>query len=255
MRKKPLTSSLRPKGRGDNKKAILITGAAKRVGAAIALHFAKAGYDIVLHYSQSEKEARALQKKVEKLGSTCALFQMDLNDTKVIPALMKSIKNAMPHCSILINNASVFERCSFMETDEALFDRQMTVNFKAPFFLTQAFAKTFKAGCVVNILDSDIGKTQGSHFAYLLSKKVLADFTLMAARDLGPKIRVNAVSPGCMLPNSQNISDDYEEKMKKIIPMQSHPSLDELCESIVWLVKQQHITGQNIIVDGGKHVI
>ncbi|MDE3016881.1 MAG: SDR family NAD(P)-dependent oxidoreductase, partial [Pseudomonadota bacterium] len=182
------------------RQAVIITGSARRIGAALALYFAHHGYDIGLHYHRSAPDAKKLAKKIEALGGTCKIFPHDLSDIKGIPPLMKKIKTALPHCAALINNASLFERAEFMETDEALFDRQFAVNFKAPFFLTQDFAKTFHKGCVINIADSEIVHTHGSHFAYLLSKKALADFTLMAARALGPKIRVNAVCPGCIIP-------------------------------------------------------
>ena len=234
--------------------SVIITGGAKRVGAATALYFAKHGYDIALHYNRSKKEAAALQKKIHKIGARCELFHCDLSDVKKIPALMKAVQKKMPHCSVLVNNASVFERMEFLKTNEKLFDRQFDINFKAPFFLTQSFANTFKKGSVVNIVDTDITKTHGSHFAYLLSKKALADFTQMAARALGPNMRVNGVCPGCMLPSSAN-DKDYEEKMRDIVPLKAHPTLGELAEAVRWLSEQKTITGQIIFVDGGKHVL
>jgi NAD(P)-dependent dehydrogenase (short-subunit alcohol dehydrogenase family) len=235
-------------------KAVIITGGARRIGAALALHFAEHGYDIALHYNHSKKDAGKLQAQIKKRGVKCELFSHDLKNIKGIPALMKKIRAAMPHCVALINNASIFERAEFMKTDEALFDRQFAVNFKAPFFLTQAFAKTFGKGCVINMIDTDIAKVRVSHFAYLLSKKALADFTPMAARALGPKIRVNGVCPGCILPSSHN-DKVYEKKMAAQIPLKGHPSLNELAEAVRWLTEQQHITAQVIYVDGGQHVL
>lgn len=232
---------------------VIITGGAKRVGAHIAVYFAKAGYDVALHYHMSEKEAEAVQGQVRAAGVNCEIFQADLADIAGIPAFIKTIHAAMPQCNLLVNNASVFERKEFLETDEAFFDEQFTVNVKAPFFLTQSFAKTFKKGSVINILDTDIVENSISHFAYLLSKKSLADFTKMAARALGPAIRVNGVCPGLVLPNVHN-EKDYEEKTKKLIPLQSHPAPEEIAEGVRWLAEQQHITGQLIFIDGGKHV-
>jgi len=234
--------------------AIIITGGAKRVGAAMALYFARGGYDIALHYNASEKDAKTVKAKVEKLGAQCVLFPCDLSKTKTLPALMKKIRTTMPNCTALINNASIFERAPFMDTDEALFDRQFAVNFKAPFFLTQAFAKTFGKGCVINLLDTDIVQTQGSHFAYLLSKKTLSEFTEMAARALGPAIRVNGICPGCVLPSDQN-EVAYEKKIKALLPLKKNPTVDALAEAALWLVSQPFITGQIIFVDGGQHVL
>src|SRR5689334_13529994 len=151
------------------KKAVLITGGARRVGAATALYFASHQYDIALHYNRSKSDALKLKKQIEKCGVRCELFSLDLKKTKAIATLMASVKKKLPHCTTLINNASIFERKEFLKTDEALFDRQIDVNLKAPFFVTQAFAKTFKKGVVVNMLDTDIVTSQGTHFAYLLA--------------------------------------------------------------------------------------
>jgi NAD(P)-dependent dehydrogenase (short-subunit alcohol dehydrogenase family) len=232
---------------------VLITGGAKRIGHGLSHYFAQKGYDIALHYNSSADAAQALQKEINALGVSCQLFGHDLCDIGGIAPLLEKVHKAMPGCVGLINNASVFERGELMVTDEALFDRQMTVNLKAPFFLSQQFARYFK-GSVVNILDSDIVQNNISHFAYLLSKKSLGDFTQMAARALGPDVRVNAVCPGCILPSIEN-DTSYEEKMEAIIPLHSHPGVLEVAEAVYWLMQQQHITGQVIFVDGGKHVL
>jgi len=236
------------------KKAVLITGGAKRIGAAMARYFAEHGYDIALHYHSSKKEALVLQATLKKQGVTCELFSHDLKNIKGIPALMKKVRAAMPHCVALINNASIFERAEFMKTDEALFDRQFAVNFKAPFFLTQAFAKTFGKGCVVNILDTDIAQTHVSHFTYLLAKKALANFTIMAARALGPTVRVNGVCPGYVLPHSTSDAVGIK-KVEKNIPLKKHAAVEEITEAVLWISQQKHVTGQIMYIDGGKHVL
>ncbi len=239
--------------------AVIITGGAKRVGAATALYFANKGHDIALHYNSSESEARKLQGEIQKTGVSCEIFGHDLAAISGLESLLKNIHAAMPHCNTLINNASVFERCEFLETDEALFDRQFNINFKAPFFLTQSFAKIFgknPSACVINILDTDIAQNQVSHFAYLLSKKTLADFTQMAAIALGSHIRVNGVCPGAMIPASNSPAClAHYDKMENIVPLKKHPPLDDLSEAIYWLTQQKSITGQIINVDGGKHVL
>lgn len=232
---------------------ILITGAARRIGAELAQHFAASGYDIALHYYRSEAEARQLAKALEAKGAQCCLIAQDLSDIAAVPKFMEKAKAALPGCIALVNNASVFESGTLMETDEALFDRQFDVNFKAPFFLTQAFARIFGKGCVVNVLDAHITQASGGHFAYMLSKKALADFTLMAARSLGPGIRVNGVCPGVVLP--AGMETPYERKMQTAIPLKSQPPLSELAASVRWLVEQKHVTGQLLFVDGGQHLL
>jgi NAD(P)-dependent dehydrogenase (short-subunit alcohol dehydrogenase family) len=234
--------------------AILITGGAKRVGAALARFFSTNGYDIALHYHHSETEAKQLQQEIAANGSKCMLFRHDLADAAGLENLVGKVGASFPACSALINNASVFERGELMQTSEELFDRQFAINLKAPFFLTQAFAKQFKSGHIVNVLDTDIVHNQVSHFAYLMSKKSLADFTKMAARALGPDISVNAVCPGCILPSDQN-EEAYEQKMQSVVPLKSHPDTDDVAQSVYWLLQQKHITGQLIFVDGGKHVL
>ncbi len=233
---------------------VIITGGAKRVGAALVRFFAQKNYDIALHYSTSKSEAESLQAEVRALGVNCELFALDLCEIEKIPALMADIKTRMPNVNTLINNASIFTRKSFLETDEAFLDAQMTVNFKAPFFLTQSFAKIFSAGSVVNILDTDISKTNGSHFAYLLSKKVLADFTQMAARDLGPKIRVNGICPGIMLPSNE-LDEDYMKRLSQTLPLRATVLIEQTVSTIHSLSENTALTGQFIFIDGGGSAI
>jgi pteridine reductase len=237
-----------------SRKAVLITGGARRVGAAFSLYFAERGYDVALHYNSSKAEAVKIQRAIDKIGRKCELFACDLQKTKALPAMMKQVQKAMPHCTALINNASIFERAGFLDTDEALFDRQLNVNFKAPFFLTQAFARSFKKGCVVNVLDTDIAQTQGSHFAYLLSKKALAAFTPMAARALGPDIRVNGVCPGAVLPSSQ-LDKNYMEKLPNALPLKRLARLEEVAAAALSLCENEAITGQILYADSGQHLL
>lgn len=234
--------------------AALVTGAARRVGAHLALDLARRGYDIALHCHRSFAEAEKVKAAIEVTGMAAEIFVCDLNSVPAIIDLMDRVSLFFPEGSLLVNNASIFERIGFMETDEAAFDREIGVNLKAPFFLTQQFAKAYGAGSVVNILDTDIAQVQTSHFAYMLAKKALADFTMMAARALGPQIRVNGVCPGCMIPSVQN-DEVYEARVREALPLLSHPSLDELAEAVHWLATQRHITGQLLNVDGGKHVL
>lgn len=239
------------------RQAVIITGGAKRVGAAMAVYFANKNFDIALHYNNSKDEALALQKEIQKIGVTCEIFSHDLSDSKTLTTLIDNIHKKMPHCNVLINNASVFERCEFLETDEALFDRQFAINFKAPFFLTQAFAKKFSknaGACVINILDTDIAQTQISHFAYLLSKKTLADFTVMAARALGANVRVNGVCPGILLPSNE-LDEAYMLKLAKTLPLQKTATVEQVVSTVYELCNNSALTGQFLFVDGGQNVI
>lgn len=239
------------------KNAVIITGGARRVGAMLALYFAEKGYDIALHYNDSQDEAIRVQEQVLALGRACEIFAHDLQDIGGIPNFMAYIHAKMPHANTLINNASVFERADFMETDEEFFDRQFIVNFKAPFFLTQEFARIFgqNAGAnVVNMLDTNITGTGGSHFAYLLSKKAFAEFTRMAARALGEKVRVNAVCPGIVLP-SQELDTEYMHRLRYTLPLKKNASVGQVVEAVYYLSHNAALTGQFIFIDGGESVL
>lgn len=219
----------------------------------MAMHFAEQGYDIALHYHHSEPEAKALKEEIVSRKVRCELFRYDLSKVAGFVALMEEIKAVFPHCAGLVNNASVFERAEFLHTDESLFDRQFAVNLKAPFFLTQAFAKAFTKGTVINILDTDIVQTQGSHFAYLLSKKTLAEFTRMAARALGPDLRVNGICPGIMLPSNE-LDEAYMGKLQSALPLQNLATPQQVAETACWLHVSE-VTGQLIYLDGGQHLL
>lgn len=235
----------------NRRKAVLITGGARRVGAVITEQFAANGYDIALHYGNSKAEAEALKHEIEKRNVRCHLLAHDLSDVQSMPRLLAEVRAAFPHCDALINNASVFERGEFMETDEALFDRQFAINFKAPFFLTQGFAKTFGRGAVVNVLDTHVEKNVGSHFAYLLSKKALAEFTRMSARALGPQIRVNGICPGIMLPSNE-LDEPYMQRLERELPLKKLATPEHVADVALWLCESQNVTGQLIFADGGE---
>ena len=242
------------------KKAIIITGGAKRVGAALAIYFAEKGFDIALHYNNSHADALNVQKKVRELGQLCELFAADLQETSAIPALMEQIFAKMPHATTLINNAAVFELAEFMETSEELFDQAFALNFKAPFFLTQEFASSCgrqdesTGSSVINILDTDISSNGGSHFAYLLSKKTLAEFTRMAARALGEKVRVNGVCAGIMLASDKK-DEEYMARLEQTLPLKQNASVEQVAEAVYFLSQNQAITGQLLFIDGGKNLL
>lgn len=236
------------------KKAALITGAAKRIGREIALSLAEDGYDIALHCNQSVVEADSLQQEIRTLGAECHIFSCNLSELEKIESWFSGVLQAMPHIEVLINNASIFKRKRFSESDAADFQQHMTINALAPILLTKAFAERVKRGCVINMLDADIGKLHGSHFAYLLSKKTLAEFTLMAARELAPNIRVNGICPGVTLASPED-PEEYAETLPKRLPMQELPQVSGITAAIRMLLSQPHMTGQLIFNDSGQHLL
>lgn len=236
------------------KGAALVTGGAVRIGRSLALALAKDGYDIALHYNSSEEEAEKTAADIEKTGRECKIFKCDLSGIKEIPELIKDVKKEFNKLNLLVNNASIFEECSFMQTDEDIFNRHININFRAPFFLSREFASVCKNGQIVNILDTNIAKNGIKHFAYLLSKKSLADFTKMAARTLGPDVRVNGLAIGAT-ELSKDLPKGYLKSKQENVPLKKISTLDEVACSFLSLVNNESLTGQIIFIDGGENLI
>lgn len=237
------------------KQAALITGGAKRIGRVIALTLAKQGIDIALHYNGSKVEAEKTTEEVRALGVDCTLFQSPLGSEKQAYALIASVAKKYGYLNILINNASVFERKSFLETDEAFLDAHFDINFKAPFFLTQSFAKaTTGKAHVVNMLDTYITRHNGHYFGYLLSKKALAEFTKMAARELAPRIHVNGVCIG-VTTLSDNLKPDYVARKQRDLPEQKLVEPQEIADAVLSLIQTPYLNGQLLFVDSGDHLL
>jgi pteridine reductase len=234
-------------------KAVLITGAGRRLGKKMALALAGMGYDIALHYNSSEKAARKTAEEIKVRGRKCGIFKADLSDIKGIKPLTARVFRAFPNCSVLINNASIFEDSDFMEVTEESFDREFTLNFKAPFFLSQEFSRRKSAEIIVNMLDSRVSRIEPGHFVYNLSKKALRDFTLMAARALGPRIRVNGICPGPILPPPGKDSK-YLRRISGNTPLGKPGHPDYVITALKYILDNSYVTGECLYVDGGQHL-
>lgn len=231
----------------------IITGGARRLGRDIVLDLARLGWDIALHYNHSDRQAHALRQEIIAMGRHCTIYKADLSRLAEAKKLISSVFAASPDCRVLINNAAVFERANLADTTEDMFDRNISVNLKAPIFLTQMFAARAGCGCVVNMLDSRVARNVGAYFAYMLTKKALADFTLLAARQLAPDIRVNGVCPGLILPPDDK-SDDTFAKIIPKIPMLRKGEPVEVVAAVRFLVESDYVTGQLLYIDGGDHL-
>jgi NAD(P)-dependent dehydrogenase (short-subunit alcohol dehydrogenase family) len=231
----------------------LITGGARRIGRAIALSLVGRGYKIALHYHSSQQDAEKAASDIRSKGVDCELFQCDLSHSGKVATLIPRVFERFPDCNLLVNNASVFQRARLMETDEALFDRHFDTNFKAPFFLSRDFAQHCRKGHIINILDTKISRTLIEYFAYTLTKKALYEFTRMAAKELGPSIRVNGVSPGLILPSADLGPEDFK-KMGDRVPLKTTGNPESIVSAIDFLIDNTFITGECIFVDGGEHL-
>lgn len=233
-----------------SQKAVLITGAAKRVGRVIALEMAKAGYDVAISYNNSKTAAESLRKEILGIGQNAEIFHTDLHNTERAKELVIEASQAFAHLCVLINNASIFERSNFQETSISFLEKHLTTNFTAPFFLTQKFAEIVDKGHVINIVDSHIVRNETPFFAYLLSKKLLASFTEMAAIALAPNILVNSVSPGILLPSGPGFEEEYMVRKANKNPLKKLATPNDIAQTILSLLTLS-VTGQNIFLDGG----
>lgn len=233
--------------------AALVTGGARRIGAALALALAREGYDVALHYLDSEDDAEQTAREVEGIGQKCGLFRCDLRDPGETAALTPRVREGFPHLNVLVNNASIFERAAIRDTDLDLFERHFHVNFRAPFFLTRAFAEGCASGQIVNVLDTRVRKSDPQHAAYTLSKKALLELTRMAARELGPAIRVNGICPGMILAPAGGVADELERR-SAALPLQRTGNTANLTAALLFLLDNPFVTGECIYVDGGEHL-
>lgn len=235
-------------------KAALITGGGKRLGKAMSLYLAERGYDIAIHYNHSDKEAKETAELISDIGRNCEIFQADLSNIKEVRDLIPDVLEAFPECSILVNSASIFEDISFRDVTEEVFDRDFNVNFKAPFFLSQDFSKGNNSELIINMLDMRINKVETGHFSYNLTKKALRDFTTMAAKELGPQIRVNGICPGPILPPPDK-DIKYLEKIAENTPLKKAGNPDYIISAVEYILDNPFVTGQCLFVDGGQHLV
>ncbi len=237
----------------EHKKAALVTGGAKRIGRGVCLHLADMGYDIALHYFGSRADAEKTAGLIRQKGLCCELFRADLSKPHNAEKLLERAHVKFGSFSVLVNNASVFEKASFMEVTERMFEDDMAVNFKAHFFTSQTFARLNRKGLIVNIIDSRVSKNHTLHFTYNLSKKCLYHFTFAAAKALAPSIRVNAICPG---PIMKAEADDKASFRKTALetPLKKTGDVKHINLALEYLVNNPFVTGEALFVDGGQHL-
>jgi NAD(P)-dependent dehydrogenase (short-subunit alcohol dehydrogenase family) len=234
--------------------AALVTGGAKRLGRAIALALARAGADVVVHCRSSLAEAQALTEEIRGLGRQAWVAQADLSDAVRAQALFESASaSAGGNLGILVNSASIFPKGRLDDLSPAELDRNIHTNALAPFILGRALARSRRGGCIVNLLDSRIMDYDAEHAAYHLSKRLLATLTRMMALEFAPRVRVNAVAPGLILPPPGE-DDGYLERLKRTNPLERHGECADVTAAVLFLARSSFVTGQTIFVDGGRHM-
>ena len=236
-------------------KKIIITGGATRVGAAIAKSLAGYDVDITVHYNKSKNLAHKLKKELEDLGSNVFLAKANLSNSYQVQKLIRDAFKKMKGLDCLINNASIFENDNLLNFNDKSFAKHMDVNLKAPALLTQIFKKYVRNnyGNIINIIDQRIEKLTPFFFSYTLSKSALGTLTVTSAMKLAPKIRVNAISPGPTLKNKRQSESHFKKQWKSVL-LKRKVNLENICETVKFLIKNDNITGEIINVDSGQRL-
>jgi len=233
-------------------KLALVTGAARRIGRAIALGLARAGADIALHYRRSLDDARRTAGEISSLGRRVELFEADLARPEQIDKLFGDIDKAFGRLNVLVNNASICQQTPLDSLTARQWDRQFAVNARAPALCIGKAAPLMPAGsAIINIVDISAEKPWARCPAYCASKAALLALTRSAARALAPKIRVNAVSPGAIL-WSEDMTDRGKEAVLAHVPMGRAGCPEDIAAAVVFLARADYVTGQNLRVDGGR---
>lgn len=236
---------------------VLITGAAKRLGRAIALDLAMNGWDLALHFHASEPEARETALAARAMGRRAALVRADLADEEDVGALVGRATAEVGYLTALVNNASVFEFDDWSSVTRASWDRHMTVNLRAPFVLSQDFARQLPAaakGAIVNMVDQRVLKATPQFLSYSVSKAALFWLTTTLAQALAPQIRVNAVAPGPTMINARQTETHFRRQRDATV-LGSGAQPQDVCDAVRYLLNAPAVTGQMIAVDGGQHLI
>lgn len=237
-----------------SKHGVLITGAANRIGKQIAIYFASKGYNIAIHYSHSRENAIKTQEEIKtKYNVECEIFKADFLNKTETSKLLSQVQSKFEIMHI-VNSASIFYENKFSDIGMSDFDVFMEINLKVPYLLTKQFAQTASEGSsVINILDTKITQNKTKHFDYLLSKKFLEVFTKQVAYELAPKIRVNGIAPGVILPPKDK-DEDYINGLLYNVPMRSVGSPEKITHAIDFLINNEFVTGQIIFIDGGENL-
>jgi NAD(P)-dependent dehydrogenase (short-subunit alcohol dehydrogenase family) len=235
-------------------KTALVTGAAKRLGNAIALGLAKQGANVIIHYDKSEREAEKLRDEIVGLGLKSWVVRASLDGSESCKKLFENCLGLAGEIDVLVNNASVFSASDIGNVVLEDIEVDMLVNAWAPFLLARYFSEKTEHGKIVNILDTRVVGYDFNHFAYYLSKRMLEILTKSMALKLAPRITVNGIAPGLILP-PKGKDYTYLEMKKDTVPLKKYGSPSDVVETVLFLLRSDFVTGQVVYVDGGKHLI
>ena len=240
-------------------KVVLVTGGAKRVGAAIARRLHRGGANLMLHYRSSEREAKALRTELNAArADSVALVQADLLDVAGLPEIVRNTVGRFERLDALVNNASTFFPTPVGEMTPANWETLIGANLRAPLFLSQAAAPHLKktGGAIVNITDIHAERPLKSYVVYSVAKTGLAGLTRSLARELAPEVRVNAVAPGAIVwPEDSSWDDLTRQRIVSHTLLRRTGEPDDIARAVYYLIAEApYVTGQTIAVDGGRSI-
>lgn len=236
-------------------KVALVTGGGRRVGRALAMSLASRGAIVAVHYNESERGARDVAAAITKRGGRADVFAADLTQAHTPASLVQSVIDTLGALDVLINSAAVMLRTPLGEVNVETWDRIFALNLRAPFFLAQAAAPHLRRahGAIVNIADLAAFETWPGYLPHGLTKSGIVHMTEGLAHVLAPDVRVNAVAPGTVL-----LPDDWSkadaERLERTTPLKRQGTPDDVALAMLFLLDADYITGETIIVDGGRHV-
>jgi len=237
-------------------KTVLVTGAAKRLGRAIALHLGRAGWSVAIHYNKSQAEAEETVSTLHEMGVHAAALNADLSLEDDTQRLVARANQAVGPLTALVNNASVFESDTLSTMTRESWDKHIETNLRAPLVLAQNFAEqlpTTAEGAIVNLLDQRLLKPTPQFLSYGVSKAGLHWLTVTLAQSLAPRIRVNAVAPGPTLRNTRQSEAHFKrQQASTILGRGALP--EDVAAATQYLLEARAVTGQMIAVDGGQHL-
>lgn len=233
----------------------LVTGGAVRVGRAITLGLAEAGFDVVVNFLGSRAEAHTVERLVHERGRRCLLVQGDVSQGEAVDRMVDAVHREFGRLDLLVNNASVFHSIPLAEVDEAEWDRVMAVNLKGPFLMVRGLAPLLEQcrGSVINIVDLSAFEPWLGYPHHSVSKAGLLHLTRVQARALGPHVRVNAIAPGSVLPPI-DASEGERERARSRSPLKKLGTPEDVVRTVLFLDRSPFITGEVIVVDGGARL-
>lgn len=233
----------------------LVTGGAIRLGREIALALAGAGMNVAVHYAHSKKQADATVAEIRGRGRKAEAFAANLSEQGVPEQLLDSVVVSLGPIDVLVNSAAVMNRAPIGEVTYESWSETMDLNLRAPFFLSQAAAKVMgqRGGAIINIADLAAFETWTGYIPHSISKAGVVQMTRAMAHALGPEIRVNAIAPGAVL-LPEGWPEDSRKRLEESTPLKRLGTPKDVTDALLYLIRAEYVTGETIIVDGGRNV-